>query len=445
MPVRNGAAHIAEAIDSLLAQTHREIDLAVFDNASTDRTPAIVEAIAASDSRVRLIRHERDIGGAANFIAAAAAATGEYFCWAAHDDLRDPEFLRSMIRLLEQHADAGLACCEVRNIDPDGTLRDVRPETADLRTTTGMSAALRLRMYLRAAPGTPFYGLFRTSAIRDSIDLLRTLDEAGGPQRPAILGIDMIFLADFIRCHGIAHAREPLLLFRRGGVSHDFGRYGSLREYRRQVAQMNRLMKQAVRIPEASLIERLQVDHARRIFMTRWLISRDTRRMTRHYLGRSLPLAATLTRPWRVGFDPALRRLRRRLSTEPDGCRIVLFGAGKHTRRRLNDLHRAVRGCGVIVAACDDHTSKREPIAGLPIVSPQELVTLDPDLIVVSSDTYEESMYARARAIAPRTAAVWCLYDRSLEISECMAGPIGESTDAMNATISSRVSPAISR
>ena len=62
LPVRNGAAHIAQAIESLLNQTFDGLEVVVYDNASTDATAVIVETIAARDHRVRLVRHPRDIG-----------------------------------------------------------------------------------------------------------------------------------------------------------------------------------------------------------------------------------------------------------------------------------------------------------------------------------------------------------------------------------------------
>ena len=55
VPVHNGEAHLAQAIDSILAQTHRPIEVVVVDNASTDRSRDIAREYG---SPVRLIeRH----------------------------------------------------------------------------------------------------------------------------------------------------------------------------------------------------------------------------------------------------------------------------------------------------------------------------------------------------------------------------------------------------
>lgn len=56
MPVRNGERWLAEACRSVLAQTLAEIELIVIDDGSDDGTPGIVEALAAGDARIRLVR-----------------------------------------------------------------------------------------------------------------------------------------------------------------------------------------------------------------------------------------------------------------------------------------------------------------------------------------------------------------------------------------------------
>ncbi len=446
LPVRNGAAHIAQAIESLLAQTLDDFELTVHDNASTDNTNAIVSAIAQRDPRVRIVRHAQNIGGAANFIHAAEHATGAFFCWAAHDDLREPTFLQTLFDLLQRHPDAALACCAVRNIDPDGTPCDIRPETNSLRNTPVAGAARRLCMYLRETPGTPFYGLFRTDGLHRTLDTLRELDRlgegGGGKPRPAILGIDMIFLARFLRDHGIAYTRQPLLLFRRGGISHNLGRYGSSRGYLRQLWLYCRHMKRATTAPDLGAVDRLRTTWARWRSHLRWMLSRDMRRMSAHYISHSIPLLQG-PRTWlAVRFDRALRRLQRRAADLPPGSRIVLFGAGKHTRRRLPQLRRAVRTHASIVAACDDRAGDCESIPDLPVIPPARLPEQHANVLLVSSDTYEGAMHGRACEVAPPEIKVWTLYDRSLEESAVVrrspltAVASSASTSAMNLAIS---------
>src|ERR1700739_4045092 len=61
----NGAAHLAEAIESAQRQTLRNLEILVSDDASTDRSVNIVTAKMAADSRIHLLRSPRNIGPAA--------------------------------------------------------------------------------------------------------------------------------------------------------------------------------------------------------------------------------------------------------------------------------------------------------------------------------------------------------------------------------------------
>jgi glycosyltransferase involved in cell wall biosynthesis len=101
IPVRNGQRYISQALDSLLAQTLSDLEIIVCDNNSSDNTPAICQAYAARDSRVRYFRNERDLGPAGNHNRCFAHARGIYFKWHAYDDLCDPTFLEKCVAVLE--------------------------------------------------------------------------------------------------------------------------------------------------------------------------------------------------------------------------------------------------------------------------------------------------------------------------------------------------------
>lgn len=100
MPVYNGEKYIQEALDSLLAQTFTDFELIISDNASTDNTRAICQEYAKHDSRIRYIRQSQNKGAAANFKFVLDEAVGEYFMWAAHDDLWSVDYLICAVELL---------------------------------------------------------------------------------------------------------------------------------------------------------------------------------------------------------------------------------------------------------------------------------------------------------------------------------------------------------
>jgi glycosyltransferase involved in cell wall biosynthesis len=101
LPVYNGERYLEAALQSLLAQTYRDFEIIITDNASTDRTQQICRRFADADQRIRYIRHAQNIGAARNFNSGFAAARGEYFKWCAHDDLISTSFIEESVRALD--------------------------------------------------------------------------------------------------------------------------------------------------------------------------------------------------------------------------------------------------------------------------------------------------------------------------------------------------------
>lgn len=124
MPVYNGARYLRGAVEAFLAQTFGDFELIISDNASTDRTAAIAQELAARDPRIRLIRQERNIGAVANFAFVLGEARGEFFQWAAHDDLWRPFWLERAVAALDADPEAGFAFPSFELLDPLTLLRD---------------------------------------------------------------------------------------------------------------------------------------------------------------------------------------------------------------------------------------------------------------------------------------------------------------------------------
>lgn len=104
MPVFNRAEFIGEAIDSLRRQPEIAAEILVIDDGSTDGSDRIVEALAAEDSRVKLIRQDHQ-GVSAARNAGLAAATGDYITFLDSDDICAPGKIIRQIRKFEQRPD----------------------------------------------------------------------------------------------------------------------------------------------------------------------------------------------------------------------------------------------------------------------------------------------------------------------------------------------------
>jgi glycosyltransferase involved in cell wall biosynthesis len=93
LPTYNRAGMLRRSIASALAQNHRNIELVISDNASTDETEAICREFADADARVRYIRHPRNLGPTPNFLCVLEKASAEYFMWLCDDDWIDPNYV----------------------------------------------------------------------------------------------------------------------------------------------------------------------------------------------------------------------------------------------------------------------------------------------------------------------------------------------------------------
>ncbi|HEX6159399.1 MAG TPA: glycosyltransferase [Thermoanaerobaculia bacterium] len=125
MPVRNGEAFLAEAIASIFTQTERDLELIVIDDASTDRTPQILETV--DDNRLRVLRNDRRRGIAGSCNRGLAVARGAYVARMDADDIALPHRLATQRAFLEVHPHIALCGTWVRMFG-DGDTRDRKLE-----------------------------------------------------------------------------------------------------------------------------------------------------------------------------------------------------------------------------------------------------------------------------------------------------------------------------
>jgi glycosyltransferase involved in cell wall biosynthesis len=163
LPVYNGENFLEEAVDSLLAQSFTDLELILSDNASSDRTEEICRAYADRDRRVRYFRNETNVGAAPNYNRTFALATGEYFKWAAHDDVCRPEFLRRCVRALDEDRGVVLSYPRTSTIDSTGQWIKEWPPRPGLAVA---EPHLRFREALAPVETHPIWGLVRSDILR---------------------------------------------------------------------------------------------------------------------------------------------------------------------------------------------------------------------------------------------------------------------------------------
>lgn len=108
LPTYNHAAFLGEAVDALLRQTRRPDQLIVIDDASTDATPRLLDALASRDPALEVVRNETNRGTVFSMNRGLALARGRYLYTASSDDRADPRLFERTLELLAAHPKAPL-------------------------------------------------------------------------------------------------------------------------------------------------------------------------------------------------------------------------------------------------------------------------------------------------------------------------------------------------
>jgi len=118
MAVHNGAQHVRSAIQSLLGQTLRDLELIVVDDGSTDETVELVAAF--DDPRLRLHRSDRNLGIPSALNVGLELARGEYIARADHDDISLPRRLEREVAALDAGARTAVVGTWFDVVDSEG-------------------------------------------------------------------------------------------------------------------------------------------------------------------------------------------------------------------------------------------------------------------------------------------------------------------------------------
>ncbi len=112
VPTYNRAQWLGGAIASVLAQTHRDFELVVSDNCSTDETPTVVAGF--DDPRLRYVRSERHVGLNEHYNLCVSEIETEYFLIVPDDDELLPDAIETLVPVLDAQPTAGIAHGQAR-------------------------------------------------------------------------------------------------------------------------------------------------------------------------------------------------------------------------------------------------------------------------------------------------------------------------------------------
>ena len=204
VPVYNGGSTLRDTLDSLTRQTYRNIEIIIADNCSLDQTESVCREYVQNDSRIRYVRHSKNIGATENFKYLLSQATAKYFMWAAADDKRSDNFIEVNLGFLEEHPDYVASTC------PDafeGQEADVDNFRKFSLVGGGASRVLTFFKYCWVSHAM-YYCLARTNALRKCPSL-----------GSSFVAADWALILELAKQGKLHRVNAGWILFGTGGVS----------------------------------------------------------------------------------------------------------------------------------------------------------------------------------------------------------------------------------
>ena len=120
MPFYNAGAYIEASVESVIAQTQKDWELIIVDDCSDSEHTHVLEKLDNLDSRIKIIRLNKNSGAAVARNTAIEAASGRYIAFLDCDDLWKPYKLEKQISFMEEH-DVAFSYSVYERIDVNGS------------------------------------------------------------------------------------------------------------------------------------------------------------------------------------------------------------------------------------------------------------------------------------------------------------------------------------
>lgn len=197
LPVYNAERYLEQALESLVNQTHRDLEIVISDNGSTDRTSEICERYAAQDPRITYYRHDSNRGAGWNFNFVLDHANAPYFRWYAYDDCLDARCIELCADALDADASLILVWPRTIVIDENGTVSEENSNTLwwDAGTPSSRVNSLLGRPLVESLLRLchPIYGLMRREV------LMRARRHGSYPSADCALLVELAVLGPWAR------------------------------------------------------------------------------------------------------------------------------------------------------------------------------------------------------------------------------------------------------
>lgn len=210
IPNYNHEPYLRQRIESVLNQTFDDFELILLDDCSTDYSPALLESYRNHPKVAHLVLNKENSGSTfAQWKRGLALARGRYVWIAESDDYADPEFLSTLVPLLDADPQAAMAFTGSHMVDAAG--RDIpgadwdryRPGASETETYSGRTLTIRKLLWTADVYNASMV-LFRRSMAPAIEDVQLRMRYCG----------DWLFWANMARNGGAIEVRRKLNYFR---------------------------------------------------------------------------------------------------------------------------------------------------------------------------------------------------------------------------------------
>jgi len=222
MPVFNGEKFLCKSLDSMLNQTHRNFELIISDNASTDSTSDICKEYSKKDKRIRYFRQKKNMGLQWNYNFVLNKAKFDYFMWSAVDDIHAPKFIEKNLAVINSRDDLVCSMSKVKFYGMgkitqkpdkiDSTYRNFRDKIQETLRPRGMypisgEYEKKVRFFLNKSMTWMIFGVYRAEDLRRS------------SVYEQFVGIDLAMILNLLRRGDVYIVDEVLMDVFNAGIS----------------------------------------------------------------------------------------------------------------------------------------------------------------------------------------------------------------------------------
>lgn len=108
MPVYNAEKYLSEAIDSILAQTYKNIEFLIINDGSTDKSESVILDYQSRNSKIVYVKNETNMKLIATLNKGVKMANGKYIVRMDADDISKPFRIEKQVEYMESHPRVGV-------------------------------------------------------------------------------------------------------------------------------------------------------------------------------------------------------------------------------------------------------------------------------------------------------------------------------------------------